>query len=352
VAGTAFSSLISQARGHLLELPSISTPAAPTVTPQGTTGATAYSYKVVARNRDQRSIASSAGSTSTGNATLSSTNFNRVTWTAVTGATFYEIHRTASSGTPATTGIVAIVGAVLQLDDTGLTADSSTAPSAASGGVFWTDDELVSHLVNGCYDLWGSILDVYGDHYLTVDTTNVSLAANGTQLTGVPTDCYRIVLIEPSDTTSTGNSRGIIFTPRKYNSPDFANARTRSAVSSTAIDQIFYAVTDEGSPIGAPVILTAPKIDSAITLRLAYNQSLGAPSTFTTSSTNPIPGFSDQALIDWCVAYARAKERDDRSPDPNWLAGYATEKQHILTRLTPRQVQEPEYVEGLFEGLN
>jgi hypothetical protein len=351
MAGTAFSSLIAQARGHLLEQPSLSTPSAPTVTPTGTTGATAYTYKIVARNRDQRSIASSGTATATGNATLSSTNFNRITWSAVTGATYYEVHRTATSGTPTTTGIIAIVGNVLQLDDTGLTGDASTAPTAASGGNFWTDDELVSILVNGSYDMWGAILDVYGEHYLTEDITNVSLAANTGSLTGVPTDCFRIVQIEPRDTTSTGSSRGVIFTPRKYNSPDFQNARTRSALASTSFNEIFYAVTDEGSPIGAPTILVAPKVDTAILLRLIYNPSLGAPSTFSTTSTNPIPGFSDQALINWCVAYARAKERDDRSPDPNWLAAYSTEKQNLLVRLTPRQVQEPDVVEGLFEGL-
>ena len=50
----------------------------------------------------------------------------------------------------------------------------------------------------------------------------------------------------------------------------------------------------------------------------------------------------------WTVAFARAKEREDRSPDPAWLAIYATEKQNILTRLTPRQTQEPEIVGDMF----
>jgi hypothetical protein len=345
MAGTAFSSLIRQVRqSGLLELPSLSTPATPTVTPQGTTGATSYSYKVVARNRDQRSIASAAGSTTTGNAALSSTNFNRVAWTAVTGATFYEVHRTVGG---ATTGIVAIVGAVLQLDDTGLVGDASTAPTAATGGTFWTDDELVDHLTNGCNDLWAAILDLHAEHYLTVDITNVSLAANATQLTGVPATCFRVHHLGPRDTTSEGSSRGIIFTPRKFNSPDFQNALTRSAMSSTSINEIFYSVSGEGSPVAAPVILTAPKVDTAINLRLAYNPTLAA---LTIASTNPIPGFSDQALVSYAIAYARAKERDDRSPDPNWIASYGTEKMHILTRLTPRQSQEPDVVEGVFEG--
>lgn len=344
MAATALTSIIAQVRGKLLELPSISTPAAPTVTPTGTTGATAYSYKVVARNRDMRSIASAAGSTTTGNATLTSGNFNRVTWVAVAGASFYEVFRTVGG---VTTGVVAIVGNVLQLDDTGLTGDLSTAPVAASGGTFWTDAELLNDVTNGAKDLWASILDLHQEHYQTIDITNVSLAASGTTLTGVPADCFRVQLIEVRDSTTNGSSRGIKFTPRKYNSQEFINARTRAAVSSTAVDEIFYSISGVGSPIGAPTINVAPSVDAAILLRLVYNPTLAA---LTLSDSNPIPGESDQALICYGVAYARAKERDDRSPDPNWLAAYATEKQHILTRLTPRQEQEPEVVEGLFEG--
>lgn len=344
MAATALSSIIAQVRGKLLELPSVTTPTAPTVTPTGTAGVTSYSYKIVARNRDMRSIASAAGSTTTGNATLTSGNFNRVTWPAVTGASFYEVFRIIGG---ATTGIVAIVGNVLQLDDTGLTGDLSTAPTAATGGTFWTDAELLADVINGAKDLWASILDLHQEHYQTIDITNVSLAASTATLTGVPTDCFRVQMIEPRDTTTAGSSRGIIFTPRKYNSPDFQNARTRAAVASTAIDEIFFSISGVGSPIGAPTINIAPMVDAAVPLRLVYNPALAA---MTIASDNPIPGESDQALINYCMAYARSKERDDRSPDPNWLTAYATEKQHILTRLTPRQEQEPEVVEGMFEG--
>jgi hypothetical protein len=51
------------------------------------------------------------------------------------------------------------------------------------------------------------------------------------------------------------------------------------------------------------------------------------------------------------VAWARAKEREDRSPDPAWFATYSTDKQSLLTALTPRQEQEEEVVEGLFDGM-
>ncbi len=74
--------------------------------------------------------------------------------------------------------------------------------------------------------------------------------------------------------------------------------------------------------------------------------------TLLDTDSNPIPGESDNALIAWCVAYAKAKEQEteQRVPDPGWLAIYNTEKQGLLVALTPRQEQEEEIAEGLFEG--
>lgn len=344
MAATALTEIIRQIRVNLLELPSLSTPSAPTVTPQGASGATSYSYKIEAINKDQTSVASSAGTTSTGNASLSSSNFNRVTWTAVTGAQTYRVYRTVGG---ATTGVIAVVGGgALQLDDTGLTGDSATAPTAATGGIFWTDAELLDHIINGAKDLWAAFLDLYGDHYITVDTTNVSLAASATQLTGVPADCFRVNLIEPRDLSNASNGRNVMFVPRPYNHPAFMAGRTQAAFDPTTGGIVYYDVTGVGSPNGAPVILTAPQLSQALNLRFVYNPTLAA---LTISSNNPIAGESDKALVAYGVAFARAKEREDRSPDPGWIAVYATEKQAVLTRSTPRQDQEPQVVDGLFD---
>ncbi len=344
---TLLSSIVAQVRTHLRELPSLTTPAAPTVTPQGTTGAATWTYKIEALSRDQTSIASAAGSTATGNATLSSTNFNRITWAAVTGATAYRIYRTAVGSSPTTTGVIALVGATLQLDDTGLAGDSAAAPSAATGGVFWSDAELLALATLGAKDLWAAFLDIYGDHYLTVDETNVSIAANATSVTGVPADTFRVHLIEPRDTTISGQYAGVLFVPRKYNHPEFIQARAFGSFDPTNGGVIYYDVSGAGSPVGTPTILVAPKLSAAMTLRFVYNPTLG---TLTAASNNPVPGESDMALIAYTVAFARAKERDDFSPDPNWIAIYSTEKQSLLTRSTPRQDQEPDMVEGMFEG--
>ncbi len=211
---------------------------------------------------------------------------------------------------------------------------------------FWTSAELVAHINNGIKDLWGAIIDLHDEHFLTVDVTNVSLAAEGTQLTGVPTDCFRVHLIESRDTTVDPGAR-VVFVPKDYNSADFINARSRASLDPSSGLRIFYKLTQAGYPVAAPVILCAPKISSALTLRLAY---VPGPGTVAAGSNNPIPGESDNALIAWTVAYARAKEREDRSPDPNWLAVYKTEKTNVSVRLTPRQDQEPDVVEDLFAG--
>lgn len=340
---TTLATLTASVRTKLMELSSLSTPSAPTVTPTGTTGATSYGYKVEALNHDQTSIASAAGTTTTGNAALSTTNYNHVTWVAVTGATGYRIYRTVGG---ATQGVIAWVGNITAFDDTGIAADGSSAPTLATGGNFWTDAEILEELVNGAKDLWAAILDTFGDHFFTVAPDNtVTLAASATQLSGVPTDCFRVHLIEPQDTSDLGSTPYVKFVPRKYNHPDFIEARAMGTLDPTVTNIIFYDVTGAGTPVGTPVILTAPKVSSTINLRFAYNPVLG---TLTSASNNPIPGESDKALIAYAIAFTRSKERDDRSPDPNWLAVYSTEKQGIIVRITPRQDQESEVADGLF----
>ena len=62
------------------DLPPLTTPDAPTVTPEGTAGATTWTYEIVAKksSTSQFSAASADGTTTTGNATLTSTNYNRI----------------------------------------------------------------------------------------------------------------------------------------------------------------------------------------------------------------------------------------------------------------------------------
>jgi len=348
---TLLSALETQARRHLLEPAALATPGSITVTPLGTTGAATWTYKLVAINATGTTEAGAASSTTTGNATLDGTNYNRLTWTAVAGATGYWIYRTASGGTPASTGRIVVLGAVTTYDDQGATGDSATAPVSNSSGLtspFWSSAELIDIVNQGIKDLWGAVIDLFQEHYLTIDTTNVSYTAEAESLSGIPTDVFRVFLIEPKDTTQLGTYRNIVFAPRDYNSPEFTAARSRTSANPVQDSIVYYALSGAGAPVGAPTVLIAPKLSvnlPAGTIRFAYNPIIADKIS---SDSNPIPGESNNALIAWMVAYARAKEREDRSPDPNWLAVYATEKGNILTRLTPRQTHEPDYVEPIF----
>ena len=180
--------------------------------------------------------------------------------------------------------------------------------------------------------------------------TQATLTASTATITGVPTDVFRVLLIEPRDVTSGVSGREIHFVAKDYNSREMIAARSISAVDANVMGGgvIYYAITQAGAPVGAPTIYVAPQVTSALTLRLVY---VPIQAAVASSGNNPIPGESDNALVAWTVAYARAKEREDRSPDPNWLTVYGTEKQNILVRLAPRDESEPAYADGMFEGM-
>lgn len=346
---TTLGALITIARDRILETLALVTPVSPVVGPQGTPGVVAYSYKVVALNATGHSPVSAAGSTATGNATLTGSNFNRLTWAAVQRASGYQIYRTVGG---ATQGLIATLGAVTTYDDIGAAGDSATAPTTNTSGtlgIFWSDSELLSIAILGAKDLWRAFIDLHQEHFFTVDETNVSLAANTGSLTGVPANVSRILLIDPRDTTSQGASRLMRFTPAERNSPEFRGALAMDPVEVTGERVIYYAVTGAGAPIGAPTIYVAPKTTGTVLLRVEYIPTLSG--SLTADDNNPIPGESDAAIVAYTVAFALAKDAENKSPDPNWLAVYKTEKQSCLAASMPRQEQTPTVVKGVFDDL-
>ena len=209
---------------------------------------------------------------------------------------------------------------------------------------FWTSAELIAIINKGIKDLWRDVVDLKEEHFLTVDATNVSMAASTGTLTGVPAGVHKVYVIEPRVLTSSGSNPGLYFERREYHHPDFQNARGQSAVDPTN-SVIFYAVTGAGAPVAAPTVYVAPQVTSAVNLTFAYVPVLADLSS---SGDVPIPGEADSALIAWTVAFARAKERDDRSPDPNWLAIYATEKAHLLQSLGLRDYSKETVIDAFF----
>lgn len=110
--------------------PGIATPTGGSVTPQGTTGSTTYNYKVTAIAEDtfEQSLPTAALSTASGNASLTATNFNRIAWSAVSGATKYDVYKEDNDS-----GLYGYIGTTedLQFDDTNYEADLTTTPPNA-----------------------------------------------------------------------------------------------------------------------------------------------------------------------------------------------------------------------------
>lgn len=210
---------------------------------------------------------------------------------------------------------------------------------------FWTSAELIGIINRGVKDLWRATVDLKQEHYISVNNTDVTLPANSSTLSGLPSDIHKVYIIEARDQSTNSTNNSLIFIPLDYNDIRFQNSRGADAVDASS-NTIYYAITGQGGPVNAPTIYCAPQVTSSVNISFVYVPTL---QTLTAGSIVPIPGEADNALIAWTIAFARAKERDDRSPDPNYLAVYSTEKMNILQSLGLRQYQEPSYVSAAFE---
>lgn len=111
-------------------LVNVATPSGVTVTPMGTTGATTYGYRVSAINDSGETLACSTVSIANGNATLSPTNFNRIMWPRVAGATGYKVYgRTSGSEL-----FLETVTTTNYWDDTGTDTPSGALPGSNTTG--------------------------------------------------------------------------------------------------------------------------------------------------------------------------------------------------------------------------
>ena len=154
----------------------VGTPSAPTVAQKagGTPGTTHYGYKIVALNAAGHSAASSEGTDTLGAATLSSTDAEEISWTAVTGATSYDVYRTTGGATQGKIGN----STTTSFEDTGLTADASTAPTvrtSAGLSIYVGDIDSMKVVTQGAQS---GNLDVEG----SIDGTNYKKI--GSSITG------------------------------------------------------------------------------------------------------------------------------------------------------------------------
>lgn len=106
--------------------PSISLiqPGAPTVTATGSTGSTSYAYRISALNGLGETLASVETPISNGNAVLSNVNYNAVSWTAVPGASSYNVYGRTAGAELKLTNVTAT-----SYNDTGAATPNGALPS-------------------------------------------------------------------------------------------------------------------------------------------------------------------------------------------------------------------------------
>lgn len=100
----------------------------------GTPATTTWGYKIVAQFTDSsHSAASDEFDINTGAATINSTDYNALTWTAADGTSSYDIYRVVHGTSPTTLGKIGnqtvVPGDTYIFNDTGLAGDGTTAPS-------------------------------------------------------------------------------------------------------------------------------------------------------------------------------------------------------------------------------
>ncbi|MFZ2544907.1 MAG: hypothetical protein WAW80_02945 [Candidatus Saccharimonadales bacterium] len=184
---------------------SMPNPYAPSVVPLPLTGgSTSYSYYIVGIDKDgNKTVPSSAGTTSTGPASLSSTAYNYITWPPIPGAVKYDLLRGTTATSIATnivdtrfvdTGVSTSAYTPSGTNPTGnLTVDgtidlgnaSDTTISRSSAGRIAVEGSIVAHMVTGSGTLDFGLVSAQSQVDLTVTVTG---AATGDSVSlGIPT---------------------------------------------------------------------------------------------------------------------------------------------------------------------
>jgi hypothetical protein len=105
-------------------------PGAPTVSQVGTPGSTTHVYEISAVDGNGgETLVGTSGQTTTGNATLNSTNYNHITWAAVPYAVTYKVYGRTSG-----TRTLLATSATTSYDDKGASVGTAKPSSNTSGG--------------------------------------------------------------------------------------------------------------------------------------------------------------------------------------------------------------------------
>ena len=239
---TASKTLTLQGSLSASQLP---TPAAPTLATAGTAGSTSYTYAISALDGSGETLPSTGTTIATGNATLTGTNYNTISWTQVGGAVQYKIYRTASAGTPATTGLIGTVSAnIFTFNDTGIAASGATAVSNTTGNATVAGQiqggslNITGSTTLGALTAGGLVKAAAGTGVLSVATAGIDYENSLTFSNGLTRTTNSVALggnLTASTALAAGNAYGLSVT-----SDLSAGARSTSLVSiSQANDPTF-----------------------------------------------------------------------------------------------------------------
>ena len=144
---------LEQLLSSYISLNPIVAPGAPVITNQGVQGLTTWTYVVVAKDIQGNTISSTSGSTTTGNATLSGTNYNVITISSPSsGAVSYDVYRTTAGTSPNTVGKIGNVvsggvsGSFPIFNDTGIAASGSVPANTAAAIFKFSSDTGISRI--------------------------------------------------------------------------------------------------------------------------------------------------------------------------------------------------------------
>src|SRR6188508_80603 len=113
----------------------IGAPTIPVVTHGGAVGTTPYGYTITAMNAFGETTGSPEGTSAFGNALLSSTNWNIISWPAVQGCSGYRVYRTTGTGVAPFPRLIATVASTtLVVHDVGYLGDVRSVPTSNTTG--------------------------------------------------------------------------------------------------------------------------------------------------------------------------------------------------------------------------
>jgi len=241
--------------------PSIAAPTSPGVTNVGAAGSTIYTYVVTAIKEEtyEESYATSAIVTSTGNATLTTTNYNNITWTASTGAVQYNVYRLV-------TGVYAFLGisGTTSFADQGLVDPDVESNPPEARNPFSTTDEYPSCATyyqqrlffanqnQNVEAIYGSKINAFKNFTISqslADDDAVTFSIVGRQVNGVNhlLDLGSLIIFTDSgEWTAQGDASGVL-KPTSINTKQYSYNGSNSILAPIIISNTALYVQNNGS---------------------------------------------------------------------------------------------------------